>query len=238
MSQIAARKKRKRRRMSNAGMLVIFVALLFTVLLIYGVVRLLTSPSGHKEPVESTVLLETETETLPPTEPPTDPPTEPPTEPPPLVEIAVADVATRQLNEQLDAQYAVLIDCDNHKILAQKNSDVRMYPASMTKLMTIIVAIENTENFQDTFELPEEVLESCWEQNASMAGFWAGEPVTVMDMLYGAALPSGADATIGLATYVSGSEEKFVKLMNQKVKELGLENTHFVNTSGLHDENH
>ena len=145
---------------------------------------------------------------------------------------------TGLVGDELDADYAVLVDCDSHKILAQKNSDVRMYPASMTKLMTIIVAIEHTENFQDTFTMTQDILNDLWEQDASMVGFSAGEPCTVMDMLYGAALPSGADATIGLAYYVSGSERAFVRLMNRKVKELGLKDTHFMNTSGLHDENH
>jgi len=236
VAQAAAKKKKKRkRRISAQGMVLIFVMLLVTMLGVYGIIQLLVGSPNSKEPAEEVVLIE---ETESETDPPTEPPTEAPTEPPPLVEYPVNDGTARTVGEELDADYAVLVDCDSHKILAQKNSDVRMYPASMTKLMTIIVAIEHTENFQDTFTMTQDILNDLWEQDASMVGFSAGEPCTVMDMLYGAALPSGADATTGLAVYVAGSERAFVRLMNQKVKELGLKNTHFMNTSGLHDENH
>lgn len=71
-----------------------------------------------------------------------------------------------------------------------------------------------------------------------MAGFKAGETVTARDLLYGAILPSGADACIGLANLAAGSEKEFVKLMNQRVKEIGLKNTNFTNCWGIHDKNH
>lgn len=71
-----------------------------------------------------------------------------------------------------------------------------------------------------------------------MAGFAPGETVTAMDLLYGVMLPSGAESGIALAEKISGSEEAFVELMNQKAQELGMEGTHFTNSSGLHDENH
>ncbi|MBR1555714.1 MAG: D-alanyl-D-alanine carboxypeptidase [Oscillospiraceae bacterium] len=229
-----AKKRKKRRRMTIQGIVLIFVMLLVTMLGIYGIIHLLIGSPDKKEPAEEVVLIETEPET----EPPTEPPTEAPTEPPPLVEYPVDDGTAKAFGEELDADYAVLVDRDSHKILAQKNSNVRMYPASMTKLMTIIVAIEHTENFQDTFIMTQDILNDLWEQGASMVGFTAGEPCTVMDMLYGAALPSGADATTGLAVYVAGSERAFVRLMNQKVRELGLKDTHFMNASGLHDEKH
>ena len=73
---------------------------------------------------------------------------------------------------------------------------------------------------------------------ASVAGFLNGETITMTDLLYGLILPSGADAALALAEKISGSEAEFVKLMNQKVKALGLKDTHFVNTSGLYDSDH
>lgn len=146
------------------------------------------------------------------------------------------DVKT--MDSLVDGEYAVLLDIKNNKIIAQKNGDAKIYPASLTKIMTIIVAIENIKNTDDTFTMRSDIIDPLINQQATRAGFSAGEKVKIVDMLYGAALPSGADATIGLAEYISGSEDEFVKLMNQKAEELGLKNTHFVNTSGLHDPNH
>ena len=213
-----------------------FLMFLITMLGVYGIVHLLVSPVAGKDKQVTTVDLEvTEPPAIETTE---EPPTEPPTEPPPLVIYPEQDITTIQLDENIGSQYALLLDCDNNKILAQKDADQKIYPASMTKLMTLIVAIEHTEDFNDKFKMTQEIINDLYAQSASMAGFSAEEECTVMDMLYGAALPSGADATVGLAMYVAGSEEEFVKLMNEKVAELGLENTHFMNSSGLHDEQH
>ena len=104
--------------------------------------------------------------------------------------------------------------------------------------MTLLVAVENIENLDDTFLMTNEILYPLNLQDASVAGFLGGENVTIRDLLYGLALPSGADAAVAIADYVAGSEEEFAVLMNEKVEELGLKNTHFVTTSGLHDENH
>ncbi len=226
-------KKRKRRKVSPAGMLLLLVMFLAVIIAVYGMFRLLISaPETSEEPTIAETVAETET--LPPTEPPT----EAPTEPPPLMEYPVRNETTKTLGAELNAEYAILIDTETNTVLAQKNADVRMYPASMTKLMTLIVAIENIENFQDTFTMTQDILDELYAQDASMAGFVADEPCTIMDMLYGASLPSGADATTGLACYVAGSERAFVRMMNKKVKQLGLKDTHFMNTSGLHDEKH
>ena len=138
----------------------------------------------------------------------------------------------------INSKYAILIDRTTGEVIAEKNSTSRMYPASMTKIMTLIVAYENAYSLDDTFVMTEDILAPLGPANASVAGFVAGETVTVRDMMYGAMLPSGADATGGLAVHIAGSEENFVALMNKKAKELGLVNTHFVNVSGLHDDDH
>ncbi|MBR1739886.1 MAG: D-alanyl-D-alanine carboxypeptidase [Ruminococcus sp.] len=133
---------------------------------------------------------------------------------------------------------AVLLNCDTNEIEAGMKYDKKIYPASLTKLMTLLVAVENIEDMDATYKFTEKDLEQLYEDNASMAGFEPGEKVTMKDLLYAAILESGADGTVGLANAVAGSEEEFVELMNAKVTELGLSGTHFVNASGLHNKEH
>lgn len=162
--------------------------------------------------------------------------TTPPVEP--LTYPAISDDVVTLTEKNITATSAVLLDVDQNIILAERDPNVRIYPASMTKIMTLLVAAEHIEDYDDTFTMTYEIIAPLVEQNASRAGFAEGETVPLIDLMYGIALPSGADATIAIAQYVSGSEEAFVELMNEKVHELGLENTHFVNTSGLHDLDH
>jgi D-alanyl-D-alanine carboxypeptidase (penicillin-binding protein 5/6) len=142
------------------------------------------------------------------------------------------------LVELKSVKSAVLMEVETNQILYQFNAHEKRAPASMTKIMTMIVAIESVENLDAVFTFEKYVIDALISQGASRAGFEAGEGVTIRDMLYGAALPSGGDATAGLAIYVSGSERLFAEKMNDKAAELGLKNTHFVNASGLHHDNH
>lgn len=139
---------------------------------------------------------------------------------------------------QIDSGHGILIDLDTNKVIAEKGAGDRIYPASMTKIMTLIVAYENIDNLEDTYTFKAEMLDEYYRQNASVAGFSAGESVPIKDLLYGCILPSGADATGALAEYVAGSEEAFASLMNKKAAEMGLKDTHFVTASGLHDDDH
>ncbi|MCU9614431.1 serine hydrolase [Caldibacillus lycopersici] len=139
---------------------------------------------------------------------------------------------------QLYSPYAMLVHVDNHEVLYEKNSEETMYPASLTKIMTAIIAIENIPDLQTSISLSPDMFPYLYAENASLAGFMPNEEVSAEDLLYGTLLPSGADAAIGLANYVAGSEEEFVKLMNDKAEALGMENTNFTNTTGLHDPNH
>lgn len=138
----------------------------------------------------------------------------------------------------IESGYGVLIDIDKNEIIASKNADKKIYPASMTKMMTLIVAMENIDDLEDTFTFTADIIDPLYTQNASVAGFAPGETVPLKDIIYGCILPSGADCTSALAIYVAGSEEEFAKMMNEKAAELGLENTHFVTASGLHDDDH
>lgn len=143
---------------------------------------------------------------------------------------------TTDIPKSNKAEYAIVINNDN-TIVAERNCHKRTYPASTTKIMTLLVAAENIKDMNDTFTMSLEITDPLFIAGASVAGFKDGEKVSMTDLMYGTILPSGADAAIGLAIKVAGSEEKFVELMNKKVKELGLEDTHFANVTGLHDKN-
>lgn len=138
----------------------------------------------------------------------------------------------------LYSPYSVLVDLDTNQTLAQNKSQSKIYPASLTKIMTAIIAIENIENLNETMLLTETHFETLYEREASMAGFLLGEKVTLKDLLYGTLLPSGAECCLALADRIAGSESKFVNLMNSKAKELGMNNTLFCNSTGLHNANH
>ena len=129
------------------------------------------------------------------------------------------------------------MDVESNSIIAQKNATTKIYPASMTKVMTLIVVSEHLDEIEETFTYSNELIYPLVKQEASRAGFDAGEVVDVEDMLYGLILPSGADAAEALAIMVAGSSEEFVVMMNDKCKELGLKNTQFANPTGLHDSN-
>lgn len=150
----------------------------------------------------------------------------------------IYDDNSAYLGSEITSKYAVLFSVKDRKVLARKASQERMYPASMTKVMTLIVAVENIKNIEDTVEMSFEIINPLYLQNATVTGFKSGDIVTIKDLLYGIVLPSGADATVTVAEYVAGSEENFVEMMNKKAEEIGLLDTHFTNTSGLHDENH
>ncbi len=137
-----------------------------------------------------------------------------------------------------DFTNGILIDLETNSVLASRNGDARIYPASMTKIMTMIVAVEETEDLDETFTMTAEITDPLYLANASVAGFLVGEEVTVRDLIYGLILPSGGDGALGLAYHIAGSEEAFAELMNEKAKELGLKDTHFTNCTGLHGEDH
>lgn len=158
-----------------------------------------------------------------------------------IVDSPKLDVPTTSedmLDINLHSSNAILVNLDENKVLLDKNSDEVIYPASLTKIMTVLVAIEYIPDLQDKIVLPKNIFNDLYEENAAMAGFLPNEKLTLEDLLYGSMLPSGAEASIGLAEYVAGSERKFVKLMNDKAKQLGMKNTHFMNATGLHHPDH
>ena len=144
-------------------------------------------------------------------------------------------------DEEVISTNAILVDESADIIIASKGADERIYPASMTKVLTVLVAAEQIkeENLDDTFTMTLEITDYAYVNDCSSVGFLNGEEVTVRDLFYGAVLPSGGDAALGLAIYTAGSHEAFVDMMNAKLEELGIaDSAHFTNCIGLYDENH
>ena len=137
-----------------------------------------------------------------------------------------------------NATSAIMLEASTGEIIFQKNVNEKRPPASMTKMMSMLLIMENIEKGNLTFE--EEVTASAYA--SSMGGsqifLKAGEKMKVEDLLKGIAIGSGNDATVAMAERISGTEEAFVKLMNDRAKELGLNNTNFKNSTGLDVENH
>lgn len=133
---------------------------------------------------------------------------------------------------------AILIDLDTGEVLTQRNPGQIIYPASLTKMMTVMVALENISDTSASATLSEDIFPPLYEEGASMAGFEPGETATYQDLLYGAILPSGGECCVALAQNIAGSEVAFVEKMNEKAAALGLKHTHFTNTTGLQDINH
>lgn len=148
------------------------------------------------------------------------------------------DADTAEIPSSNDAGAAIIVNLSTHKVTAARNAEERLYPASTTKIMTLLVAQENIKSYDDTFTMTTDITDPLYVAEATVAGFLSGEVIKMTDLLYGTILPSGADAAVGLAIKISGSEAQFVELMNKKVKELGLKNTHFTNVTGLFDKNH
>ncbi len=152
--------------------------------------------------------------------------------------IPVSDNSTVTLSSsKIYSGNIIMVDRSTGKAVCEYGADTKIFPASMTKLMTVIVACELIEDMNDTFTFTNELLYTI-ESGATQAYFIAGNPVPMKDLIYGVILPSGADACLGLAVSLAGSEESFVDLMNQKAAELGCTGTHFMNVSGLHHEEH
>ena len=137
-----------------------------------------------------------------------------------------------------NATSAIMLEASTGEIIFQKNVNEKRPPASMTKMMSMLLIMENIEKGNLTFE--EEVTASAYA--SSMGGsqifLKAGEKMKVEDLLKGIAIGSGNDATVAMAERIAGTEEAFVKLMNDRAKELGLNNTNFKNSTGLDVENH
>jgi len=143
----------------------------------------------------------------------------------------------KALELDIKANNALLYNLDSGEVLYEKESESRVQIASLTKIMTAVVTLDEVQDLDKQVIITYDDLKGLNELNLVTAGFTAYEAVTYRDLLYGLLLPSGADAAMALSRNISGSEEEFIKLMNEKVKELGLKNTNFAGVIGLDDEN-
>ncbi|MEG0250641.1 MAG: serine hydrolase [Peptostreptococcus sp.] len=153
-------------------------------------------------------------------------------------EVSKSNTELKKDLERLDieSKYLTLYDKTNNKIVYSISGDKKAYPASLTKLMTVMAGIDEVKDVNEEVKVPIEAYDKLYQEGASMAGFSPGERVSYKDLLYGAILPSGGEAAMSISYLVSGSEQGFVDIMNRKSDELGLKNTHFKNSTGLHSE--
>lgn len=141
------------------------------------------------------------------------------------------------IDEKYNSEYICLLNRQDKSKVTKKNHKSKAYPASLTKIMTTIVALEHIEDLSAPAPVDVDTYKNMVSHNSSMAGFYGRETTSYRDLLYGTILNSGGEAANSLAINVGGSVNTFVKLMNDKASEIGLKDTHFTNPEGLHDKN-
>lgn len=134
---------------------------------------------------------------------------------------------------EVSAQHAILIDAKTGKVLYEKNAEEKAYPASITKIMTALLAIENGK-----LDHKVKVTESAIGVEGSSIYLAPGETLPLRDLVYGLMLRSGNDAAVAISAEIGGTTQNFIKMMNDRAREIGAKNTNFINPSGLHDKNH
>ncbi len=132
---------------------------------------------------------------------------------------------------------AAIFDVDSHKVLYANNIFEQLYPASTTKILTALIAIENCD-LSDVVTVPAETAADSFATDESTCGLQAGDQLTLEDLLHGMLLESGNDNAATIAYYIAGSTEEFAKMMNERAAKLYATQSHFVNANGLHDESH
>ena len=150
-----------------------------------------------------------------------------------VIVVFIEVVYASELN--LNSKRYILYNMNDNVILDSKDEHDEVSIASLTKIMTVIVAIENIDNFDEIITIKNSMINDI-DWDVAKVGFKVGEKVTYNDLLYASILYSGTDAVNALAESIKGSRQEFVDLMNQKVKELSLENTHFSNVVGLYSK--
>lgn len=140
-----------------------------------------------------------------------------------------------QSDPQVNAEAAAVFGIDDQAVLFQKQAFERLYPASITKVMTALVALKYG-NLEDMVTVGEEAV--ITEAGASLCNIKPGDTLTMEQLLYGLMLPSGNDAGASIAVHMAGSMDGFSEMMNREARALGATDSHFLNPHGLHDENH
>lgn len=141
-------------------------------------------------------------------------------------------------NFTVNAQYCMLSNMDTGEILYSKNADERIYPASITKLMTALVVCENVDDLNQTVTIDGDLLESLLGTDSSLSYIVKDEVLSIDQLLHYLLITSGNDTALVLAKYVGGTVDRFIEMMNETAAKLGMNSTHFDNPHGLPDDNH
>ena len=152
-----------------------------------------------------------------------------------LLPVTAADAAF-DLGKNLYSTNYIFLDADTGQVLSAKKQDEQISIASLTKMMTVLLAIENSSSLNQTVTITDEMIDGLYEEQASVAGYVTGDTATVLDICYAAAIPSAADAANALAIQIGGSFEKFYQMMNDKAAQLGMDHTVFKSAHGLDHE--
>lgn len=152
-----------------------------------------------------------------------------------LLPVAATDDAF-DLGKNLYSTNYIFLDADTGQVLSAKKQDEQISIASLTKMMTVLLAIENSSSLNQTVTITDEMIDGLYEEQASVAGYVTGDTATVLDLCYAAAIPSAADAANALAIQIGGSFEKFYQMMNDKAAQLGMDHTVFKSAHGLDRE--
>lgn len=140
------------------------------------------------------------------------------------------------ISDMCDVDNVILVDLDSYESIAEKMADTKIYPASMTKVMSLLVACENLKSLNTKLTVTKKVVDYAWEMEGSLFGVKQGDELDTQDLLYLTSYYSDTVAVLMLAEHIAGSEEAFVKLMNDKARALNLDNTHFDNCTGLYSD--
>ncbi len=143
-----------------------------------------------------------------------------------------------QKNITLNCDIDYMISLDNGTEIVTKNAQKKTAPASVTKITTALVVLQNCDDLSKTVKVSQSAIDSLKNTGSSLSGLKVGEEMSVLDMLHCLLIPSGNDAAAVLAEFIGGTQEHFVEMMNECVKNLGCENTHYDNPHGLDSQTH
>ena len=149
-------------------------------------------------------------------------------------ELNYSDV--KELPIELHSKEYLLIRLNDFKVEYAKGNDKKIYPASLTKVLTMNTILNDCKNINETSSYSDDDWNYLVSQNASMAGLYSGVPYTIKELLYALILPSGGDAAIALSNYATSNGKDLVEMMNSRLIDLNLNNSHFTNPTGLHDD--
>ena len=158
---------------------------------------------------------------------------------PTLFKFTYADpVPFQYCADEISANAAIVLDANSSFVLYEKNADTKLYPASLTKIMTFAIVMEKTGgNLDDMVNFSYNAVTKDLDRESATIGASAGDQLSVKDCLYSLLLPSANDVANALAEHIAGSVKDFALLMNERAESIGCTNTNFVNPSGLHDDN-